>query len=591
MTLSNDNLLKKAFQSYLLVNILIVLAGTLGVLVDGIVIGQVLDQASVSAYGLSGSAVTLIAAVAGIFSTGSGAKIANYIGRGNQEGIRRNFTITVLSCSAVALVVTAVFFFWCDEIAILLGAKDELVSLSGDYIRGLSVGMLPNMLSSTLMQYNRLENHAKLSFVGVISMTVVNIVLDLVFSMAGLGLWGMGLATSISYWVSALVSCTHFLDKNTIFKFVSLKGCMKEMGDVLTTGIPSALNRGCVTFRKIIINWLLMALAGSIAVSAFSVQSTVNQFLMAMTMGMGMTTMDMSGIFYGEKNENALEKTLRVSIKTGLLISTLVAAVIFAFAPQVAGIFLNGGPDAMAIAARALRWFALSVPFSLICVTFIYFYQSTKNLFMANVVCVLHGFAYVVLVALAASRVLGTDGVWMAFASAEILTILTLIIVVRIKTGKWPRGFKEMTMMAKDFTPDPQRILDVSIDNDMAQVMELSRRISEFCSKHTQDHNKIQKLSLCIEEMAGNIVCHGFSDGKKHFIDVKIIVDADQITFRIRDDGKKFNPIKYADGLTADGIQGDLESIDTMGIRIVREISKEMSYKHAVNMNNLTVII
>ncbi len=584
MTITNDNLLKKAFKSYLIVNILIVLAGTLGVLVDGIVIGQVLDQSSVSAYGLSGSAVTLVAAISGIFSTGSGAKIANYIGRGNESKIKLNFTITMLVCTALDIVVTVLMFFGDEVIAKLLGAKGELVPLAADYIKGLSVGMIPTMLSPVLMRYNRLDNHAKLSFLGVIAMTVCNIALDIIFgAVLEMGLWGMGLATSISYWVSALISCLHFLDKNSKFGFVSLKGAGKEIGVVLTTGIPSALNRGCVTCRKIVINWLLISLVGSIAVSAFSVQSTVNQFLMAVTMGMGLTTMDMSGIFYGEKNESALKRTLRVSIKTGFAINAVVCVLLFIFAPIVVRLFLNGSAEAMALAVHTLRWFSVSLPFSLVCVILIYFYQSTKNLFMANIVCVLHGLAFVLLISLALSPVIGAEAVWISFLCSEVLTLVTVVVVVRVKTGKWPKNLGELAMIPVGFTPEPEKVLDITVDNDMDKVMELSRRITEFCSKHTEDRVKINKLSLCIEEMAGNIVRHGFRDGKKHFIDIKIIMDEENITFRIRDDGTKFNPLKYADNAEA--------AEENMGIRIVREISKDMNYKYAVNMNNLTVII
>ncbi len=585
MGITNDKLLKKAFKSYLLVNILIVLAGTLGILVDGIVIGQVLDQSSVSAYGLSSSAVVLAAAISGIFSTGSGAMIAAYIGKGDKDGIHKNFTVTMISGIIISAIVTAVCFFWCEPVAKLLGAKDELVPLTADYLKGLSIGMIANMISPTLMQYSRLDGKAAVSFISVIAMTVCNIILDIVFAVTfDMGLFGMGLATSVSYWVSTLILAVIFFDKNSMFKLSFSNGNAKELCVMFNTGIPSALNRACITARKIVINWLLMFLVGSIAVSAFSVQSTVNQFLMAVTMGMGMTTMDMAGIFFGEKNENALEKTLRISIKTGTIINVIICIVLMIFAEPVVKMFMKADAEATSLAVHSLRWFSLSLPFSLICVTFINFYQCTKNLFMANILCVLHGFAFVIMISLGFSPVLGADAVWISFLCAEVLSLLVLIIVVKIKAGKWPKGFRDMIFVPADFTPEPEKILDISIDNDMNKVMELSERIEEFCKKHTEDISKIQKLSLCIEEMAGNIVQHGFKDSKKHSIDIRIVVSESDIIFRIRDDGKKFNPIKYAD-------ENQSAAEDNIGIKLIREISKDMNYKYAVNMNNLSVIV
>ncbi len=584
MERTNDNLLKKTFKSYLVVNILIVLAGTLGVLVDGIVIGQVLDQSSVSAYGLSGSIITLIAAIAGIFSTGSGARIANHIGKGNDKSIRKNFTVTVFASLVVAVIITVVMFFGSEAIAKLLGAGDELLALTTAYIKGLSLGMIPNILTQSFMRYNRLDNHSTLSFVSLMTMTAINIVLDVVLTAVfDMGLWGMGLATSISYWVSAIICGTHFVRRDSLFKLTSLKGTGRELASVIAIGSTSALNRACVTVRTIILNWLLIILAGSIGVSALSVQSTVNQFLMGITMGMGMTTMDMAGIFFGEKNESALRKTLRVSIKTGLKISIVVAIVLIIFADPVVRVFLTADEQATALAVHSLRWFCASVPFSLICVTLLYFYQSTKNLFMANVIAVGHGLAFVVLISLAGSAFIGAEAVWISFLFAEVLTILTVLAVIRVKTGAWPKSLADLVFLPAGFTPDPDRVLDLTIDNDMDMVMELSSRISEFCSRHTDECDKVTKLSLCIEEMAGNIVRHGFKDDKKHFIDIRIVVDEDDIIFRIRDDGVKFNPIEYGNTVS--------ETADIMGIRIIRDISKDMNYKYAVNMNNLTIVL
>ena len=44
--------------------------------------------------------------------------------------------------------------------------------------------------------------------------------------------------------------------------------------------------------------------------------------------------------------------------------------------------------------------------------------------------------------------------------------------------------------------------------------------------------------------VAGNIVDYGFDDGKKHFVDVRVIVKGEQVIIRLRDDCRQFNPRK-----------------------------------------------
>ena len=327
--MTNDNLVKRVFNSYLLISILSMLTATIGMLVDGIVVGQFLGQQSVSAFGLAGPTVILTAAVAGIFSNGGSAAVSIHMGRGDDHAIQLNFTVTCVAAFICSVLFTVGMVFFNDIVARLLGAEGELLSLTADYVRGIGLGMIPTIMTQVIMIYIRLNNGAKLSFLSVICMTVSNIILDLVFTtVLNLGMFGMGLATSISYLVAMLVCCLHFLKKENVFKFTGFAEGHKELMNVVAMGIPSVLNRACMTIRGIALNHLLLTLGGSIAVSALAVQNNVNQILSSITMGVGMTATMLAGIFFGERDGKMLEKTLRVSMRTGVLLSVTAAATV-----------------------------------------------------------------------------------------------------------------------------------------------------------------------------------------------------------------------------------------------------------------------
>ena len=155
-----------------------------------------------------------------------------------------------------------------------------------------------------------------------------------------------------------------------------------------------------------------------------------------------------------------------------------------------------------------------------------------------------------------------------------------VIVAIRIKSGKWPRTWIDLAQLPANFTPNPERILDVSLNGSMDQVMELSSRIHEFCRKYSDDEKKIHRLALCIEEMAGNIARHGRKGNKPLSIDIRVIMEED-IIFRMRDNGVPFNPIQYDDHQSG--------SEDTIGIHLVRGITKEIKYTYANSMNNLMI--
>lgn len=580
--MTNNYLVKKVFHSYLFMSIMGTMAATIGMLVDGVVIGQILGADCVSAQGLASPVFILIAAIAGVFFNGGTSCCSNHLGRGEKDKIHLNFTVTCLGALVIGILVTSVLLLFGDRIALMLGAREQLISHTSGYVRGLGVGGVFIMMSQVIMSYIRLDNDSGMAFVSVIIMTISNIAMDLGFTLVfHMGMFGMGLATSLSYGICLLVCSIHFLKKKNILKLTFPKGGARELADIVATGFPSALNRACITIRSISLNHLLMTLGGSLAVSALTVQNNINQLLSSVTMGVGMTTMLIAGIFYGERDEKSLEKTLKISLRSGVLLILVVAVATFIFARPLVGMFIKNEAGAE-LAVRSLRFFCFSLPFSLSCVVLLNFYQCTRRLFLANLICLCHSLLFVVAISFALSGFMGTDGVWVSFAGAEILSLLTVVVAVRIKSGKWPKSFARMMMLSKNFAPEEAHILNLSLKNDMKQVMVLSNRISEFCGLYSEDTDKINKLSLCIEEMAGNIVQHGFKDQKEHSIDIRIIITGETFTFRIRDDGIRFNPIRYAD---------ENERTDAMGIKLVQKIALDIDYNYTIGLNNLTITL
>ena len=89
-----------------------------------------------------------------------------------------------------------------------------------------------------------------------------------------------------------------------------------------------------------------------------------------------------------------------------------------------------------------------------------------------------------------------------------------------------------------------------------------------------------------MEEMAGNIVEHGFEkDNKKHYVDIRVVHKDDDVILRIKDDCVPFDPgerIKMADN-------DDLTR--NIGIKMVFRTSKDVQYQNILGLNVLTIRI
>ena len=127
-------------------------------------------------------------------------------------------------------------------------------------------------------------------------------------------------------------------------------------------------------------------------------------------------------------------------------------------------------------------------------------------------------------------------------------------------------------VIPEDFGASEEERLDYSVES-MNDVIKVSERIGEFCLEKGMDKRTAYMAGLAMEEMAGNVVEHGFTkDEKKHTIDIRVVKKGDDLdpTKRIR---------------TAD--EGDLSS--NIGIRLVLKAAKDVQYQNILGLNVLTM--
>ena len=127
--------------------------------------------------------------------------------------------------------------------------------------------------------------------------------------------------------------------------------------------------------------------------------------------------------------------------------------------------------------------------------------------------------------------------------------------------------------------------MDISIES-MDEVVSVSQRVQHFCHDKGIDGRRAYLAALSLEEMARNVVEHGFTkDRRSHSIDIRVAHKDDDIILRIRDDCIPFDPVsRYKLGANED-------KTFNIGLRIVFGISKDIQYQNILGMNALTIRI
>lgn len=114
----------------------------------------------------------------------------------------------------------------------------------------------------------------------------------------------------------------------------------------------------------------------------------------------------------------------------------------------------------------------------------------------------------------------------------------------------------------------------------------VSAKVSAFCREKGIDERRSYLAGLFLEEMAGNVVDHGFrKDRKKHSVDIRVVHKDDDLILRIKDDCKPFDPMERKD------IMDPEDPMKNIGIRMVYAMASKTDHRNLLGLNVLTLTL
>jgi Na+-driven multidrug efflux pump/anti-sigma regulatory factor (Ser/Thr protein kinase) len=588
----NRSIIRNTFYIQLLAFIMLSLSSSVGSMVDGIVIGQFLGVDSIAAFGIINPLMIAFSIIGAVVSAGARNRFTSLLGAGKTEQARQVFSLACALSTGFAAALMLFLIIFSGPVTSALGASRNtagLLPLARDYLIGISFGLPAMNLVRVLNGFMPLDNDRNLPVISSIFLTVSDIVMDLAAVLFFHGnTLEMGIATSISYYVALAVLLTHFRKKDIFLRFQFRRLPWKEIAAILGRGMPSGVCRLGNTLRCIFMNRMLALIASSAAIAAYSVHRQADSFFNPVTIGMADTVALLAGILVGEEDRPMMKRLLFTSVQATLVITAGIAALIWLFAPGFASLYIKDNPEALRLAVTAVRCYAIGMPLNGLNLIYLNYFQGIGKSLLASVSGFICESGLLILSAAAMMPLLGAEAVWWAFPVSQFLVMCYYGVVVamesrRIKIHR--EGlFNRVLLLPDTFDVPDRNKLDVTITG-MEDVMQLTDKVWDFCELHSCDSNIKTKLVLSVEEMAGNVIHHGFADGKAHCIEVRILKKGDGYYARFRDDCLIFDPIRQIKLLS------DEDPTHHIGLRMISAIAKDIQYTCVLKLNNILVKI
>lgn len=436
----------KIFLSILVPTIFMNLTTAIGSMADAVIIGQYLDELSLSVVTYATPIYMLINTIAALFAVGGCIAMSVDIGKGDKLSANRSFSIAIELLAFFSIVLFLAGVFFTAPITKWLGAGGaEVFDLVKVYVRIILMGAPIFIMNIAIAFFVRNDGRPTLSMVGMLTSIVVDIIFNLVFvGFMDMGVAGAAYSTVLGQGVGIAIISSHFFSSKNTLKFVFALD--RSVFRIIKNGIGTALTFVYQFVTIIILNHFVVSMAGANGVVIYTVVFNLCTVSLAVFEGLSQTIQPMVSVYYGE-NSN---KKIKQSVKLAILYAIIICGSVMVFLEIFPGIvpYIFGIADSALIeqASSAVRIYSISMLIMTINVIVGYYLQSVEQGTMASVLISLRCCILFLLSAFVLGKLFGMNGIWAAYVVAE---VITFIIFLGINKAK--RRSIAMSGIAADF--------------------------------------------------------------------------------------------------------------------------------------------
>lgn len=419
---------KKMIQFVLPSIVMMIFTSIYGV-IDGLFVSNFVGKTAFAAINLIMPLLMGLSALGFMIGTGGSAIVSKALGEGRRDLANQYFSMLVYVSITGGIILAVTGMFLLRPIALLLGASGELIELCVLYGRILLVSLTAFLLQNVFQSFFVTAEKPQLGLKVTIAAGLTNIVLDYLFiAVFRWGIAGAAVATAISETVGGLFPILHFARKNeSLLQLVKAPLDVRALGKACANGSSELMTNLSMSIVNSLYNLQLISIAGENGVAAYGTIMYVNFIFIAIFLGYSIGSAPIIGYHYGAGSHQELKNLLRMSLSIVGICGILLILLAQIMAAPLAGIFVGYDSELAAVTCHGFRLYAVSF---LICGFNIFgsaFFTALGNGIVSAAISFLRTLVFQTAVLLTLPLILGINGIWLAMAVAEALTLIITV--------------------------------------------------------------------------------------------------------------------------------------------------------------------
>lgn len=340
----------------------------------------------------------------------------------------------------IAGIVLSLFgFVFIKQIAILLGAKGNLVNICTIYGKVLLVALPFFLLQNCFQSFLVVAEKPKMGLVISIIAGVINMFLDFFFIyVLKMGVFGAALATGLSQVFGGIVPLVFFIRKNnTTLRLMKTKFELKPLLNACSNGSSEMVTNISMSLVNMLYNLQLMKYAGNNGVIAYGIIMYVGFIFSGTYLGYSVGSAPIIGYHYGAGNTEELKSLFKKSLKMLMITSITMTLCAELLSRPLASIFVSYDKELLKMTTTAIRLFSLSYIISGINIFASSFFTALNDGLVSAIISFLRTLLFQIAMILILPMIFGLNGIWLSVVVAEILSLIISIIFLVINRKKY----------------------------------------------------------------------------------------------------------------------------------------------------------
>jgi putative MATE family efflux protein len=280
---------------------------------------------------------------------GATSAVARRIGARDKQGADNAALHSALISLVVSAVLMILILVFLRPILLLFGAG-AVIGYAMEYGTIIFLGTIFFLLVQMAYAILRAEGDTKRTMYAIAISAVLNFILDPLFIYGlGLGVAGAALATIISIAAVTLPLSYWFFFKQDTYVTLSPREFSfdpRTFRDILRVGLPASIEFLVMSLVSILINVLLVRIAGTDAVAVYTSGWRIVMFAIVPLAGIATSIVSVAGAAYGSREYGKIREAFRYSITIGVTIAAGTGFLTWLFAPQITALFTYSAESA-----------------------------------------------------------------------------------------------------------------------------------------------------------------------------------------------------------------------------------------------------